>query len=207
MWRSKSLAKCGSSGPGTTYSATITGTRGSAASATLSRISTDSPSVHRHRDAIRQIRKGRKLAPGLAISHPLEGQAAASLGRREEALQALERGSELAAPTSIFARVLEAWPAAVHAIAGDTARARRLMSAFEETPSGSFDRAVVHAALGEEEAALAALKNARLTDHYFRTFTFRYAPIFHPLRDEVGHRDLLLGVNRRVGLEPEGSDP
>lgn len=81
------------------------------------------------------------------------------------------------------------------------------MSSFEESPGGSFDRAVVHAALGEKAEALDALRRARLTDSYFRTFMFRYAPVLEPLRDEAGYRDLVRRVNRDVGLEADGSFP
>lgn len=162
----------------------------------------------RHGEALRQIRKGQELAPDLAVSHLLEGQALSALGRHEEAVQAFERGQELAAPGSVFARVLKAWPAATLARAGDTARPRELAASFGGTPAGSFDRAVVHAALGEEEEeALEALRRASLADHYFRVFVFRYAPVLDPLRDEPGYRDLVRRVNRDVGLEPDGSFP
>lgn len=163
--------------------------------------------VGRHGEALHQIRRGRELAPDLAIAHLLEGQALFGLGRHGEALQAFRRGRELAGSTSIFWRVLRAWPAAVRARAGDTARARELMVSYGEDPAGSFDRAVVRAALGEEEAALAALREARVTDHYFRTFMFRYAPVLDPVRDETGYRDLVRRVNRKIGLEPDGSFP
>jgi hypothetical protein len=129
------------------------------------------------------------------------------VGRHEEALRAFDRGQELASPGSVFARAIHAWPAVAHARAGDTACARRLLSAFAETPEGLFDRAAVHAALGEEGAALDALGEARIADHCLRVFLFRYAPVFDPLRDEPGYRDVLRGVDRALGLEPGGALP
>lgn len=157
--------------------------------------------------ALREIRQGQDLAPDLSLGYLLEGQALSAAGRHDEALRAFDRGRELASPGSVFARAVHAWPAVTHARAGDTARARRLLSTFAATPEGLFDRAAVRAALGEERAALDALRGARIADHYLRVFLFRYAPVFDPLRDEPGYRDVLRGVDRALRLEPGGALP
>lgn len=157
--------------------------------------------------ALREIRQGQDLAPDLSLGYLLEGQSLSATGRHEEALRAFERGRELASPGSVFARAVRAWPAVTHARAGDTAPARRLLSSFATTPEGLFDRAAVHAALGEEEAALDALAGAEISGHYLRVFLFRYAPVFDPLRDEPAYRDVLRRVDRALGLEPAGARP
>lgn len=80
------------------------------------------------------------------------------------------------------------------------------MSGFGASPSGASDRAMV-AALGESESSLEALRRAPLTDHYLWVFLVRYAPVFEPVRDRPGHRELVREMNRAPGPNPDGSLP
>jgi tetratricopeptide (TPR) repeat protein len=110
-------------------------------------------------DQLREAEHTRELAPGQFLGHWCVGLALERAGRLSEAIAEHRRALELAEGAAFMSCVL----ARALALSGDAAEARERLLQVEKLPSPgacAYQRALVHLALGESEAALACLEEA-----------------------------------------------
>ncbi len=127
----------------------------------------------------------------------MQGLVLYHLGRAREAEDAL-RGALVLVPrwgTPSHAEV-HAMSAVIRAGAGDEIGARELVSKIIES-AHSFSAGLVHAALGDADAAFAAFDQVRRWDS-FSTEHFRYffPAVLGPLRTDARYRRILRDVDR-----------
>jgi serine/threonine-protein kinase len=137
--------------------------------------------------------------PDFSLAHFFLGQALEALGRRDEAVRALEEAVRLSR------RSAEAVAALAHALAGrgDEARARELLNELEARAAHAYTSPVllaqVHTALGEREAALSRLEEA-VEQRSADLIWLGVRPVFDPLRGEARFEALLDSVGLPAGL-------
>lgn len=177
-----------------------------------------SPSIHaalsgvcnrqqppRTEKALSHTARAKELVPDYAAAHIVEGVARSRAGRHEDALAALERGLDLAAPGDGVRQLHRGKPAVAHVRMGDTSRAQAMLNTLEQNDESRYARAEVHAALGEVDAAFADLQKVKWAK--FLAAELRYGSALASLRDDPRYKDLLRMVNRTWGLNPDGSLP
>lgn len=156
-------------------------------------------------EALAHTGRAKELAPEYAAAHFVEGVALTRAGRYDEALQALARGVDLAAPDDGVRQLHLGKPAVTHLRRGDTTRARSLLRELQEDDESPYARAEVHTALGETEEAFALLETVEWAK--FLAAELRFSPALDPLREDPRFKQLLRDVNHLWGLDPDGSLP
>ncbi|MEE8193846.1 MAG: tetratricopeptide repeat protein, partial [Gemmatimonadales bacterium] len=155
----------------------------------------------RSRDALREARRAREIQPDYPLAHFMEGLVLYQLGMMAEAKAVLRDVLPFVRPrgTPSLSEV-RAVLAVTHAASGDSTAARELLARIEEA-NHPFSAGLVHAALGEDEAAFDAFARVSTWDS-FSTEHFRYffPDILGPLRDDPRYQELLREVDRSWGL-------
>ena len=136
----------------------------------------------RHEDAIAAFRQARTLEPHHNWARVRLAMTLAELRRFDDALRELDGVNPFAA-------------AYVQAVSGNLDAARRAL-AGDSSGHGAYTRAVVLAAMGERDAALAALEDA-VTTGIYDTVYLKVDPRLRPLRGDARFASLLA----RVGLD------
>ena len=130
--------------------------------------------------AIAQFEKALELDEHFVPAHGWRGMALGQLGRHEEALRAFERGLSVDRVPILMAMLGHA-----HALAGHRAEAGQALAALTaESQSryiSPYDLAVIHAALGDTQRAIAALHEA-LDDHSAWMVFLNIDPRLDPMR-------------------------
>ncbi|PQJ34669.1 hypothetical protein BSZ35_08710 [Salinibacter sp. 10B] len=156
-------------------------------------------------EALTHTARAKQLAPDYAAGHIVEGVALSRARRYEEALLALQRGLDMAAPGDGVRRLHLGKPAVVRLRMGDTTGARERLQRMESNDESPFAQAEVHAALGEIDAAFADLR--RVTWAKFLAAELRYGTALDPLRSDPRYRKLVRTVNQIWGLNADGTLP
>jgi TolB-like protein/tetratricopeptide (TPR) repeat protein len=143
--------------------------------------------------AIEQSRKTIELEPRFAVGHYELGQALVQTHRFDEAIAEFQKAIEISGHGSVFDSGL----AYAYAVSGHKAEALKIaddMKADRETyPSVEAHIALIHAGLGDREAALSWLNKA-----YEARFnpSILLRPAFDSIRADAGFKDLL----QRIGI-------
>ena len=152
-------------------------------------------------DALREAQRAREIQPDYPLAHFMEGLVLYHLGMMAEAKAVLRDVLPLVRPggTPSLSEV-RAVLAVTHAASGDSTTARELLARIEEA-NDPFSAGLVHAALGEDEAAFDAFATVSTWDS-FSTEHFRYffPDVLGPLRDDPRYQELLREVDRSWGL-------
>lgn len=159
-------------------------------------------------DALREARRARAIQPEYGLTHFMEGLVLYHQGRLVAAASALQQALSGLSPrgTPTHAEV-RAGLAVMHAVAGDTSQTRTLLDQIDETDA-PFSAGLVHAALGDSDAAFNAFERVR-TWGTFETEHIRYffPDVLGPLRNTPRYDALIRRVNRAWGLRPDGLLP
>jgi tetratricopeptide (TPR) repeat protein len=146
--------------------------------------------------AISELRRALELQPGRSRAHFQLGVTYVLMGRPKDAIPELERANALPGGTPRF----EAYLAYAYAAAGRMLDARRILQALEARRQdqyiSSFSLALVHDALGDHAAALAAFERAyeeraveiAQSEQYPRFTTIASEPQFLELMRSIGVR-------------------
>jgi TolB-like protein/DNA-binding SARP family transcriptional activator/tetratricopeptide (TPR) repeat protein len=154
-------------------------------------------------EALAEARRTRELGPDWSSGAFYEGVALYRLGRFAEAQSVLQ---------GLVVEWTGSGPQAALALActgaGDTARARRLLSELEAAGEW-FSSGLVHAALGDPGAAFAAFEQVVEWGAYWPTLALhQYFPdVTTSLADDARFKGMLANVHRAWGLESDGSFP
>jgi tetratricopeptide (TPR) repeat protein len=145
--------------------------------------------------AITQCRRALEIEPNFVITHFRLGQVFILQGKYHEAVPALRRAVELSGGCPRAVAEL----AMALALSGDGAQARQLLESLQAAASrryvGQFDLALIHAALGEQEAALTGLERA-FDEQSPSMSLLNWSPAFEKLRGLPRFVEL----QRRTGL-------
>jgi len=145
--------------------------------------------------AIAQCRRTLELEPDFVLAHYRFGQILMLQSRYAEAIPELRRAVELSGecPRAVAELALAL------ALSGDKPQAAQLLESLQAETGrryvGHFDLAVVHAALGQQEAALTALEQA-VAEHSPSLSLINWSPAFTSLRGLPRFVEL----QRRIGL-------
>ena len=158
--------------------------------------------------ALSPARQTRQLQGDYSTAPFYEAVALHELDRPDEAaalLRDVELGWAPFAPrtTAALARLSE----------GDSVPARELLSTLPDTGHALFYRGLLHAALGDEQAAFDAF--GRIEDWSrspllgWPNVSLRYLHprVLEPLREDPRYRELIREINRSWGLDPDGRLP
>ena len=150
--------------------------------------------TRRYPEAIEALRTATRMEPHLFWAHGILAYACARAGRHAEARDEAERARELSGGDTMAV-------AYVHAVAGETAEAERLLPALEADAEKGFAEsyyvAGVRSVLGHREAALRWLARAERDRNPMLMFV-GVDPAFDKLRDDAWFAGLL----KRLGLSP-----
>jgi TolB-like protein/tetratricopeptide (TPR) repeat protein len=150
--------------------------------------------------SIDQMQRALALSPDLAQEHNGLGRAYAAKGAFADAIRELEHAVRLSGGAPAYVMEL----ARIHAVAGDPARARRIVAELENTAKVSnveippVMHAWVSAALGERDRALQLLDQGSLTAGPSMLW-INVDPRFEPLRDDPR----FAAIVRRLGIPQE----
>jgi TolB-like protein/Tfp pilus assembly protein PilF len=162
----------------------------------------------RTEDAFRQAQRAREIQPEYGLTHFMEGLVLYHQGRWVAAASALQRALPLVPPqgTPTHAEV-QAALAVTHAVTGDAPQALKLLDRIDEV-GAPFSAGLVHAALGDSDAAFDAFERIRNWGS-FETEHVRYffPDVLGALRDESRYKDLIRRLNQAWGLAPDGGLP
>ncbi|MCC7179329.1 MAG: tetratricopeptide repeat protein [Acidobacteria bacterium] len=152
--------------------------------------------MHRYEEAMARYRKTLELDPGFAPAHLGLGVALLGSGRGEDAVKAIEEGDRRSSDARSRATLGHAYGrvgrvADAHAIL-DELRARARHAYLSPVYF-----ALVHAGLGDRDAAFAALEDA-FNDRSPMLNSVNSEPLFDPLRDDPRLADLLRRLNLPV---------
>ena len=143
--------------------------------------------------AVAQSRKTLELDPGFAVGHYELGQALVQLGGFDEAIAEFRKAIEISGHSSVFDSNL-AYAYAVSGRKEDALRIAADMAAHADTyPSAQANIALIHAGLGDRDAALDWLDKA-----YEARFnpSILLRPAFDSIRSDARFTDLM----HRIGL-------
>lgn len=98
-----------------------------------------------------------------------------------------------------------AWVYNLTEAAGDPGRAERLLASDRDIPP--FGRGLLHAAIGERNAAFEVFRNADLPRGVGESFRYWFPKTLGPLRDDPRSEALIEETNKQWGLNPDGSIP
>jgi len=145
--------------------------------------------------ALEEARRSREIQPDFATTHFYEAVALYHLGRMEEAKSILQ---DLAVPwagSGPFATL-----ALAHLATGDTARTREMLGRLLEVDE-PFEVGLVHAALGEQEAAFEAFREVDRWEAWpILAARYLYPEILGPLREDPRYDQLLRNMDLGWGL-------
>ncbi len=151
--------------------------------------------AHRYDEAITQLRKCVDLDPGVWITEVLLGEAYEQRGRFPEAFVELKKAREIENHIQ--------WPLAelarAYALSGQTAEARKALDELlAQSKSGQvvsqYLIAVIYAALGDKDQAIARLDQAYAEGSFFM-YMLKVDPELDSLRSEPRFQDLLRRMN------------
>lgn len=154
-------------------------------------------------EAVLEARRVRELAPGWSSGAFYEGLALYRLGRFDAACAVLQ---------GLVVEWVGSGPQGTLALAcvgaGDTARARRLLAELEQAGEW-FSVGLVHAALGDRDAAFGAFEQVRDWGAYWPTWAVHhYFPeLMDRLSGDARYRGMLANIHRAWGLDPDGEFP
>ncbi len=154
--------------------------------------------------ALREARRAEELQPDFAFGIHAVGVALSDLGRQEEAIEAFRRALE-ADPSPANLPRFRARRAVAHLRAGDTLRAREILSDIEGDSRDPFYGSLVRANMGQPDAALRGLRPRDFAYHH--AWFFRNSPLVDPLRSHPRYAELIRELNGVWGLERDGSVP
>jgi tetratricopeptide (TPR) repeat protein len=151
----------------------------------------------RNEAAITQCRQIIAQEPRYPLSYQILGWSLEALGRREEAIVALEAFVERTARSDHALSSL-GW---IHALNGNLEKARQILAELNERARTAFvppfAQALVHIALGESDAAIDWIDRAiEARDWYASSLT--RSPLTETLRPHPRYPQLL----RKINLEP-----
>jgi serine/threonine protein kinase/tetratricopeptide (TPR) repeat protein len=145
--------------------------------------------------ALEQCQKTLAMDPAFAPAHLLLGRATQQAGRAREGLLELQKALDLSEGDTTDLAAL----AYGHAIAGDTAQAKRILGEVKQRSEQTYVQplaiARIDIALGERDQAFDWLGKA-FTDHSAGLVYLRVDPVFDPISADPRFTDLV----RRVGL-------
>ena len=157
--------------------------------------------VGKYGQALRHARTAKSIEPEYGLGRRMEIVALYRLGRLDEAESMLQSNSLSRGYYSP-----DKFRALIHVASGDTARARRVLARLRKTDD-LYSAGVVHASLGEVDAAFRAFQKVRTWD-IGRTIEVREAAVgLVPLQDDPRYNDLIQEINVYWGLNPDGSTP
>lgn len=151
----------------------------------------------RKEEALREARRAREIRPGYGLVHFIEGLALHHLGKLDEARAAFERALPLVPPGGTPSHTeIRAALAVTRAATGDMDGAREFLVRIRGA-GDSFSRGLVHAALGEADAALELFEEIEewgsfATDH----IRYFFPEVLGPLRDDPRFGAILRAVDR-----------
>lgn len=151
----------------------------------------------RHAEAAEQLRETLELEPDFPYAHFVSSLTLGGLGDHAGAVTAAQRAVALTGEenTAMLAILGRAW-----ALAGDRTQAREVLAELARRRAGGFvpasRLALVEAALGDDEAAVASLEEAGEERSRFAVFIAVWS-VFDTLRDEPRFQRLLT----RLGLD------
>lgn len=162
----------------------------------------------RPESALEPARHARRLQSDYSAASFYEAVALQELGRPEEAvtlLREIELGWAPPAPrvTTAIAQLAS----------GDSVPARDLLSTLPESAEALFYRGLLHAALGEQDAAFDAFRRIEgwarspLLGWPNVSLRYLYPGMLGPLREDARYGELIREINRSWGLAPDGSLP
>ncbi|MCP9495265.1 MAG: protein kinase [Pyrinomonadaceae bacterium MAG19_C2-C3] len=157
--------------------------------------------ARRYDESLEVQRKVIEAEPNYGPAHFGLGWSLVQLGRFDEAIAALTRSRELMSGVTFIPAAL----AVAHAMAGDTAEARRLLDELRATSAkryvSPYRYALIHAALGEIDEAFACLeKTFELQDAWLAWAGVEAT--LDVLRDDARFADLLRRMNHPARLQP-----
>jgi len=154
--------------------------------------------VGRPERALVEARRTRELEPAWSHGAFCEGLACHALGRFAEAIALLR---DLSVPwADPGPRVTLAL---AHAASGDVTEAREILASFDPTRE-AFGAGVVHAALGERDAAFEAFERVdEWGDWPSLAIHGLYPEVWSRLEDDPRHPELLRVVDRAWGMAPD----
>lgn len=159
--------------------------------------------------ALPEARRAAELQPEYGFAHFMEGLTLYHMGRHAEARSALERAKPMVPPRGTPSHVeIDAALALVRIAAGDRAGAREVLANLagrSDDPDARFATGIIHAALGDLDAAFDALGQVEawgsLSNENLRYF---FPDALADLRSDARYPALLGQVDRAWGLPPDG---
>jgi serine/threonine protein kinase/Tfp pilus assembly protein PilF len=149
--------------------------------------------ARRFDDAITDLRKTQALDPSFDFTHVLLGYAYSGKGQYSEALNAFQEAVRLGddSPST------QIYIASAYAKSGDAAKAREILKKLQSGKDyvSPAELAILHAALGDKEAALASLEKG-FSEHDLQLQFIKVDPAFDSLRESPRFQELL----RKVGF-------
>ena len=152
--------------------------------------------ARQYEQAVEEARKAEQLDNAFPRTHFWLGRVYEQMGKYSDAIAEAERVGP--SPDSILSLTEMAY---AYAKAGKSAEARALLRKLEARAKRAYvpayDLAVVHLALGQNEAALQWLQKA-YDEHDWAMVVLAVEPRLDPLRSDSRFQELL----RKVGLQP-----
>jgi tetratricopeptide (TPR) repeat protein len=159
--------------------------------------------ARRYDEAIAECRNAIDMDPSFPMAHLWMGISLEQQGLYDEAIASLDRAVERMGGASIGV----AAAAHAYAMSGQAAEARRRLTELQQAPEGRYIRcypiAVIHAGLGERDAALASLEQAHRDREWWWAAWGNVDPRLDSLRDDARFQDLL----RQLGVSPRHLRP
>jgi TolB-like protein/Tfp pilus assembly protein PilF len=164
----------------------------------------------RAEDALATIERARELQPGYGLPHFMEGLALYHLGRYPEARAAFERTLPLVPPGGTPKHSeIRAGLGLVAAAMDEPERAREILTGIREEED-PFAAGLIHAALGEVDAALEAFGRVRqwgwnsMAAELMRGL---FPEVLGPVRAARGFDEIREQIHRDWGLNADGTFP
>jgi TolB-like protein/Flp pilus assembly protein TadD len=136
------------------------------------------------------------------------GRILSKMGRQTAAVDTLQRVLEGLEPRPSLRAWTQAWLAVAQYQTGRSDQARQVQAQIEQHFDRPFIEAIVHAGMGEREAALRALRDSAADyTRWPQVAALRWSPVFDPLRGDPRFEEAIRRANRTWGLNPDGSLP
>jgi serine/threonine protein kinase/tetratricopeptide (TPR) repeat protein len=136
------------------------------------------------------------------------GRILSKMGRQTAAIDTLQRVLEELEPRPSLEAWTQAWLAVAQYQTGRSDQARQVQAQIEQHFDRPFIEAIVHAGMGEREAALRALRDSAADyTRWPQVAALRWSPVFDPLRGDPRFEEAIRRANRTWGLNPDGSLP